>query len=127
MTTSKALAKLLSDLEKKYQDPGKAVEVFVKYVKHKDLIYKLPNVLKHLERNAGRAKDSFVDLAVAHEVTAETLKEIRKFIGVGEHIAVNKKIDSKLLGGFVAEHNNLVYDGSVGGQLKRLRETLLEN
>jgi len=127
MVTSKNLALLISVLDKKYKDPDKAVEKFVIYAKRKNLLYKLPNVLKHLERRAENRKDKHVTLTVSRDIAPETEKIIRTFIGAGEFIPIEKKIDPGILGGFIAEHNNLVYDGSIDRQLKRLKEVLLEN
>ena len=127
MTTSKSLAKLLEVLENKYKDPEKVVEKFWVYAKHKNLIYKLPNVLRHLERKADARKDTFVALAVSHDVSTETENKIRKFMGVSEAVPIEKKVDPKLMGGFIAEHNNLIYDGSLDRQLKKLKEVLLQN
>jgi F-type H+-transporting ATPase subunit delta len=42
----------------------------------------------------------------------------------GKHVAVEDVVDASLLGGFVAEIGSLVVDGSLDGQLARLRDRL---
>ena len=42
----------------------------------------------------------------------------------GKHVAVEDVVDPTLLGGFVAEIGSLIVDGSLDGQLARLRERL---
>jgi F-type H+-transporting ATPase subunit delta len=43
---------------------------------------------------------------------------------LGKHVTVNEVVDQNLLGGFVAEIGSLIVDGSLDGQLARLRERL---
>jgi F-type H+-transporting ATPase subunit delta len=42
----------------------------------------------------------------------------------GKHVAVEDVVDPTLLGGFVAEIGSLIVDGSLDGQLARLKERL---
>jgi F-type H+-transporting ATPase subunit delta len=44
---------------------------------------------------------------------------------LGKHVTVNEVVDQNLLGGFVAEIGSLIVDGSLDGQLARLRERLV--
>lgn len=127
MTNSKSLARLIGALERKHGDPEKVVDKIVRYLKRKNLLYTLPNVLKHLERHADNRTDNYIALTVSEDVSAETENKIRDFIGVKSSVPIEKKINPAIIGGFIAEHNNFVYDGSIDRQLKRLRETLLEN
>src|SRR5213592_2390388 len=42
----------------------------------------------------------------------------------GKHVAVDAVVDKNLLGGFVAEIGSVIVDGSLDGQLARLKERL---
>ena len=42
----------------------------------------------------------------------------------GKQVAIEEVVDSQLLGGFVAEVGSFIVDGSLNGQLARLRERL---
>lgn len=44
---------------------------------------------------------------------------------VGKQVLVEEQVDSTLMGGFVAQIGSLVLDGSLDGQLARLRERLV--
>jgi len=43
----------------------------------------------------------------------------------GKEVLVEARVDTSLLGGFVAQIGSLVVDGSLDGQLARLRERLV--
>ncbi|HEU5322467.1 MAG TPA: ATP synthase F1 subunit delta [Methylomirabilota bacterium] len=42
----------------------------------------------------------------------------------GQHVVLEEAVDPKLLGGFIAEIGSLIVDGSLDGQLARLRQRL---
>jgi F-type H+-transporting ATPase subunit delta len=44
----------------------------------------------------------------------------------GKQVVVEEVLDKSLLGGFVAEIGSLIVDGSLNGQLSRLRERLTQ-
>lgn len=44
----------------------------------------------------------------------------------GKHVVIEEVVDKHLLGGFVAEIGGLVVDGSLDGQLARMRERLVK-
>jgi len=44
----------------------------------------------------------------------------------GKQVLVEEVLDKSLLGGFVAEIGSLIVDGSLNGQLSRLRERLTQ-
>jgi F-type H+-transporting ATPase subunit delta len=44
----------------------------------------------------------------------------------GKQVVMDETVDQKLLGGFVAEIGSLVVDGSLDGQLARMRERLVK-
>jgi len=43
---------------------------------------------------------------------------------LGKHILVEEQVDSTLLGGFIAQVGSLILDGSIDGQLARMRQRL---
>jgi F-type H+-transporting ATPase subunit delta len=43
---------------------------------------------------------------------------------VGKTVVIDERVDPSLLGGFVAEVGGLVADGSLDGQLARIKERL---
>ncbi len=43
---------------------------------------------------------------------------------LGKHIIVEEQVDQTLLGGFIAQVGSFILDGSLDGQLGRMRERL---
>jgi len=50
---------------------------------------------------------------------------LRRALG-GKQVLTEEVVDKNLLGGFVAEIGSLVVDGSLDGQLARMRERLVK-
>jgi F-type H+-transporting ATPase subunit delta len=59
-------------------------------------------------------------------LTEDELRKLARQIGraVGKEVLVEHTVDASLLGGFVAEVGSLVLDGSLDGQLARMRQRL---
>ena len=60
--------------------------------------------------------------AARTEVLARSLSE-----ATGKQVVVTTRVDPSILGGVVAVIGSTVYDGSVTGQLTRMRQKLVEN
>jgi F-type H+-transporting ATPase subunit delta len=45
----------------------------------------------------------------------------------GKQVRVSSRVDPSIIGGVVARIGSIVYDGSVTGQLARMRQKLVEN
>jgi F-type H+-transporting ATPase subunit delta len=73
------------------------------------------------ELNRVRAR---VRTAVPLTEAEKTSLAARLGTALGKHVTVNEVVDQNLLGGFVAEIGSLIVDGSLDGQLARLRERL---
>lgn len=74
------------------------------------------------ELNRARAR-----VRTAVPLNDEERKNLASRLGAalgGKHVAVEDVVDQRLLGGFVAEIGSLIVDGSLDGQLARLRERL---
>jgi len=69
-----------------------------------------------------------VDLITASPVSDGEIKAFSQALGrsLGAEIRVNPGVDPEILGGAVARVGSLVYDGSVRGQLARLRRQLVK-
>ena len=66
------------------------------------------------------------EITSARELSAEERRQIEAQIGAatGKTIRAGYKVDPQVLGGAVARVGSTVYDGSVRGQLRRLKEEL---
>ncbi|MGA1847372.1 ATP synthase F1 subunit delta [Deferribacter abyssi] len=65
---------------------------------------------------------------IADEYDDELRKEISNVLSgvTGKKVNLNVEIDKTVLGGFVAQIKSNLYDASIKGQLKKLKETLLQ-
>jgi len=84
----------------------------------------VPGIAKSLRQMvddvAGRVR---VRLASAAPLDEATEVRIRSALGraTGKTVIVEKTVDASLLGGVVAQVGDLVYDGSLRGELRNLR------
>lgn len=62
-------------------------------------------------------------VALTHDTRADLMGRLERALG-GRHVVLDEVIDSTLLGGFVAESGSMILDGSLEGQLHRMRERL---
>jgi F-type H+-transporting ATPase subunit delta len=76
-----------------------------------------------VDAEAGRVRAS-VRAAVAFTEDEKTLLATRLGQALGKQVIIKETVDPSLLGGFIAQVGSLVLDGSLDGQLARVRERL---
>ena len=76
-----------------------------------------------VDAEAGRVRAS-VRAAVAFTEAEKTLLATRLGRALGKQVIIKETVDPSLLGGFIAQVGSLVLDGSLDGQLARVRERL---
>lgn len=76
-----------------------------------------------LDADAGRVR-ARVRTAIALTEQERTALASRLGAAVGKTVVVEEQVDRELLGGLVAEVGSLVADGSLDGQLARIKERL---
>lgn len=125
---SKILAKAL--FQSLLDTPDKESEIakeFIKYLEEKNLIGLLPTIVKNLEYIQARAvAQEKIKVTISQKLSAAVIEEIKSFVGQAD-AQVEVVEDSALLGGFVAEYKNKIYDGSVKSQLEMVRKKLLSS
>lgn len=69
------------------------------------------------------------DITTAVPLAADAVREIGARLSdvSGKRVEVAPRVDPSIIGGVVARIGSTVYDGSVNGQLARMREKLVEN
>lgn len=116
--------------------PGKEKEIseeFLKFCAEKNLLSLLPAVIKHLEVLHARAADKDkIKLTVGHDLQKSVVDNIKDFIeadvGTGlKPVRTDIVEDESMLGGFRAEYQHKIYDGSVKMQLARARGKMLND
>lgn len=74
---------------------------------------------------------SKVVLTTAQELSPESqeaiVAELKKSGKVEENVELTTRIDESLIGGFVLQFNNQLYDASVASQLEELKKSFSEN
>jgi F-type H+-transporting ATPase subunit delta len=76
-----------------------------------------------VDADAGRVRAS-VRAAVAFTEDEKKLLAARLGQALGKQVIIKETLDPSLLGGFIAQVGSLVLDGSLDGQLARVRERL---
>lgn len=76
-----------------------------------------------VDSDAGRVQAS-VRAAVAFTEDEKKLLAARLGHALGKQVIITETVDPSLLGGFIAQVGSLVLDGSLDGQLARVRERL---
>lgn len=77
-----------------------------------------------MDADAGRVRARVRSAVALDDDARRTLAgRLGRALG-GKHVVVEDVLDRKLLGGFVAEIGSLIVDGSLDGELARMRERL---
>lgn len=90
-------------------------------------VAQLPEILREFEAEINdRLGLAEADITTARVLGASERKQLEKKIAelVGKTIKANYATDTKVLGGVVIRVGSTIYDGSVRGQLERLKEAL---
>lgn len=125
MATARQWAHALAAVSNTY-DAEIVATAFDAYTRAHNLTHLVPGVLAHLSRIAVReGQAGTLVVASTHTVSKELLETIRTYVGASSVAPLKTRIDSKVIGGFVAEYNNTVYDGSIARQLEKLHASLI--
>jgi F-type H+-transporting ATPase subunit delta len=125
--TSQQLAKTLVHMAAEHDGDVKGVvEKFTTFLKKNHLTGMLPNVLRHLSimkerQDAQRA----IEVASPYPLSQATLDTIMQQLSSQGLGSVTTRVDKELIGGVIVKHDGVRYDGSVRGQLEKLRTALL--
>ncbi len=104
-----------------------AVRNFVAVLIDHGRVPMLPQIARQFEvelnQRLGLAEAEIVS---SRELTAAEKKALERQIGVmtGKHVQARYETDQKILGGAVVKIGSTIYDGSVRGQLRRIKEQL---
>jgi F-type H+-transporting ATPase subunit delta len=91
-------------------------------------IHQLPEIAQQFEAEVNqRLGLEEAEITSARELSAEERGRLEKRIAAatGKSIRASYRTDSSVLGGAVVRVGSTIYDGSVRGQLRRLKEELV--
>lgn len=107
------------------KEQKKIVAGFLSYMEEKRLLGLLDGVVRHLKtRQEAAEATTQIKLTVAHKPSTAVINEIRKHIGAPD-AEISVVIDESIVGGFQAEYQYTIYDGSVSYQLQQAKKVLL--
>ncbi len=126
MIRSKELAKSIYEISKKEKLPASFFEALISELENRGLSYLLPSLEKRLRFYVDRDKNlSKLKVSFAKEPSKSSIENVQKFVGVTKD-EVETDIDEGLLGGFIAEYDGKIYDGSLKRWIANLKKELQE-
>lgn len=122
MIKSKQLAQALFELSE--ENTEGLDQKFFDFIEKRNLKGQMYSVLYHLERIVEQDKEKRgIQIETAHEIKAETAKQIKSFLKVN-HLTESLKIKNELIAGFRAKFGGMIYDSSIMTGLKNLEKTI---
>ena len=127
MITASQLAKgLYQAVAERPEDAEHICQRFIQFCKQHHLEGSWPAVVKYLLEQERREQERRLGQATfGLKPRAEALQALKDKFKIERAVEVRVKEDKSLIGGFIARYHDKVYDGSVSGNLKRLRNTLV--
>ncbi len=96
---------------------------FLLFLQSKQMISKADRIMIEYEKYAKESEGiKMIEIVSARELSSGVVKEISKHFG--EKVEATVKIDSTLLGGVIVKTENEIFDGSIKGQLEKLKQQL---
>ena len=125
--SAQQLAKsLFAALNDNPDNQRKITKAFFDFVDEKKLLPLLPYVVDSLERMQKVDKDRItLKITLQKKHSQLVIDQIKKKIKTPDNVDVNVDIDESIRGGFIAQYDNVVYDGSVATQLGKAEKKLL--
>jgi len=119
MISSKDLAKKISRIEER---PEKIIDALEVFLKERNLVQLMPDVLSHLESISERKEK--LKIEAVDDLSNEKLREIREKVGAGKEVEIEFEKNEDLISGFVARYGGKTYDASAKTQLQKLQAKL---
>ncbi len=123
MLHSREIAQAVYELAQEGGNKNVVTELVV-YLEKNNLLPLLGQIVQHIERIHVDSQNKLsLDIVSAYKLPKSVIKDIQESLGATEIGNVTE--DSNLIGGFVAEHNGVVYDASVVTQINKLKSALM--
>jgi len=122
MISSRSLAKSLYKELRTSSSPEQVFDAVIEKMK-KDNPYIIERTLGYLIRLFEKEqKHNSLSIRFGIDPDTESIERVQKYVKSIEKPEIH--IDDTLIGGFIAEHKGVVYDGSVRGYIQKLRNQL---
>ncbi|MEA3453042.1 MAG: F0F1 ATP synthase subunit delta [Patescibacteria group bacterium] len=116
------LAKLLIELDENNPEKTKEiVKTFVSFMEGNE--YQLPQILRVVEKKAQEQREKNT-LYITLSDEMDIVDKIKQVVGADKDVPIEISIDKSLKGGFIAQYNGKLYNGSISKQLQKIREKI---
>jgi len=89
-----------------------------------ELLPKLNSILEETQKENDRIET--IIIRSRYPLDREDISGIKKLISPKKEAPIKEIIDKSVIGGFIAEYNGTIYDGSLAKQVERLEKSLKE-
>lgn len=104
-------------------DLENVIKKFVQLLRGDQMLSKADYIIKEYEVYAKKQEGiETIEIVSARELTQNQVKEISTHFG--EKVEAATRVDEKLIGGVMIKTENTILDGSVRGQLEKLKQQL---
>ncbi len=101
----------------------KAINNFLLFLQREQMVSKAPYIMKEFEKYAKKQEGiEMIEIVSARKLTEAQIQEISKHFG--DKVEAVTIVDSTLLGGIMIKTENEILDGSIKGQLEKLKQQL---
>lgn len=126
--TSKKVAQALYALIEEGYDAERVANAFAEYAKKRNARHLMCGALRHLELiNERENERKTLKIKTPFKLSENVMKRIRDVMDVDPESKTDIHINEDLIGGFIAQYNDNVYDISIKSQLIALKQKLTEN
>ncbi len=99
------------------------IKNFLILLQGEQMLSKVEFIMREFERYAKKQEGvEEIEITSARELTPQEIKEIGKHFG--EKVEAVTKVDEKIIGGVIIKTDNTILDGSLKGQLEKLKQQL---
>ncbi|MFA7662568.1 MAG: F0F1 ATP synthase subunit delta [Patescibacteria group bacterium] len=101
---------------------------FLDFCETKNLNYLLPNILKHYQKIIAQNEiQKTVFIKSNYPLSKNIVSKVQTIVGAEKNSETNLSESKGLLGGFIAQYQNKIFDASLKNQLEKLKNKLINN
>lgn len=120
------LAKALWQMIKENPDnKEKIISQFINFLKNKNIVYLFDSIIKYFKKEALESEEKqMLRIRAKNSFSEEIINKIKKVVKADKNVNVDFQKDKEIIGGFIAEYDNKIYDTSINYQLGQLKKQL---
>lgn len=96
---------------------------FITFLRENQMVSKVKYIMKEFERHAKKEEGvEIIEITSARELSQTQIKEVSK--NFGKNVEATTIVDPELIGGIMVRTENTILDGSIRGQLEKMKTQL---